>query len=601
MTQGEQESEPVTETIGATDAESAGPAETTGPPETTTSATSRRAFLASTIAAGIGGIGVGAAVGAGITSAVDDTAETRFDALDPRSEPGFDHVVTVMFENRSFDNILGMLYTADEIEGGVVFDGLADKSFTNTAPDGRTATTHVYSGETDEIMRHPQPDPGEHYPHVNTQLFGVIDPPTNAELFAHEIAEPFNAPAPGQEPDMSGFLTDYIVNFRELKDGAEPVEEDYRVAMGGFSPEMLPVFSTIARGFAVFDRWFSGAPTQTFPNRTFFHASTSHGFVTNKNHGGYDKWIDAPAAPTVFNRLQDAGLSWRVYYDAQQMVSFTGVLHASVLQPFWKSNFRSMEQFHDDAAKGHLPAYSFIEPRMIFNHNDMHPPWGTLREGEFGGEKVYNSALSDVRAGEALLHSIYSSIRGSRNETGSNALNTALLITFDEHGGTFDHVPPPTAVPPTRQVVEGEMGFRFDRLGPRVPSILVSAYTDEQTVVHDQLHHGSLIATLNRLHGLAPLTRRDAEANTVFGAINRSSPRQPYTWPTTHPQFVPSNPESVPAPMHEHKHRPLSTPARGLLGLLLARFAPEVPVPETFGEAYEVLVAHGEGLFGTRD
>ena len=572
-----------------------------GPTAPAPSGTSRRAFLASTIAAGIGGVGVGAAVGAGIMAAVDDAAEPGFDPLDPRSEPGFDHVVTVMFENRSFDNILGLAYSADEIAGGIDFDGLADKSFTNTTADGRSSTTHAYIGDTDEIMRHPQPDPGEHYPHVNTQLYGIIDPPSNAELFANPIAAPFNAPPIGLDPAMSGFLEDYIVNYRELKEGAQPTEEEYRVIMGGFTPEMLPVFSTIARGFAVFDRWFAGVPSQTFPNRSFFHASTSHGFVTNKNLGGYDKWIDAPATPTVFNRLEEAGLSWRVYYDEQQMVSFTGVLHAAVLQPYWKSNFRSMEQFHDDAAKGHLPAYSFIEPRMIFNHNDMHPPWGTLREGEFGGEKVYNSAPSDVRAGEALMHSIYTSIRGSRNETGSNALNTALLITFDEHGGTFDHVPPPAAVPPTRTAVAGEMGFTFERLGLRVPSILVSAYTEENTVVHDQLHHGSLIATLNRLHGLAPLTRRDAEANTVFGAINRTEARQPYTWPTTHPQFVPSNPEAVPAPQHEHKHRPLSTPARGLLGLLLAKFAPDEPVPETFGEAYDVLVKHGHGLFGTRD
>ena len=568
---------------------------------TPTGGTSRRTFIASTIAAGVGGIGIGAAVGAGVASSIDDQADAVFDPLDPRSEPGFDHVVTVMFENRSFDNIFGMLYTADEIAGGVEFDGLATQSFTNTTKDGKTATTHVYSGETDEIMQHPQPDPGEHYPHVNTQLFGIIDPPTNAELHKYGIAAPYNVPPAGAEPDMSGFLEDYVVNYRELKGGADPTEEEYRVAMGGFSPEMLPVFSAIARGFAVFDRWFAGAPTQTFPNRTFFHASTSHGFVTNKDQGGYDKWIDAPAAPTVFNRLQDAGISWRVYYDAQQMVSFTGILHAASLQPYWKTNFRSMEQFHDDAAKGHLPAYAFIEPRMIFNHNDMHPPYGTLREGEYGGEKVYNSALSDVRAGEALLHSIYSAIRESRSDTGSNALNTALLITFDEHGGTFDHVPPPAAVPPTRQAVAGEMDFTFERLGARVPSILVSAYTEEQTVVHDQVHHGTLIATLNRLHGLAPLTRRDAEANTVFGAINRTTARQPHTWPTTHPQFVPDNPESVPAPAHEHKHRPLSNPAQGLLGLLLAKYAPDVPVPETFGDAYDVLVEHGQGLFGIRD
>jgi phospholipase C len=260
-----------------------------------------------------------------------------------------------------------------------------------------------------------------------------------------------------------------------------------------------------------------------------------------------------------------------------------------------------MEQFEEDVKNGDLPEYSFIEPRMIFNHNDMHPPFGTLREGEYEGQKLYNSALSDVRAGEALLHRVYSALRGARSKKGSNALNTAFLVTFDEHGGTFDHVPPPSAVPPERGAPTGEMGFGFDRLGCRVPAILVSAYTGEGSIIHDEMHHGSLIATLNRLHGLEPLTRRDATANTVFNAVNLSVPRQPYEWPTTHPQYVPPNPEAVPAPHEEHKHRPLSAPAQGLLGLLLARYAPHEDVPKTFGDAYDVLVKHGQGLFGVRD
>jgi len=361
------------------------------------------------------------------------------------------------------------------------------------------------------------------------------------------------------------------------------------------------VFSALAKGFAVYDAWHAGVPSQTFCNRSFFHASTSHGFVTNKDGGGYDKWIDAPAAPTIFNRLQDAGLSWRVYYDADQMVSFTGMLHAAVLEPYWKSNFRSMEQFHDDVKSGNLPEYSFIEPRMVFNHNDMHPPFGTLREGEYEGQKVYNSALSDVRAGEALLHSVYSSLRAAKSSKGSNALNTAFLVTFDEHGGTFDHVPPPSGVPPTTGAPKGEMRFTFDRLGCRVPSILISAYTAAGSIVHDEMHHGSIISTLNRLHGLEPLTRRDATANNVFNAINLTEPRQPYEWPSTHPQYTPPNPEAVPAPHLEHKHRPLSAPAEGLLGLLLAKYEPSRDVPKTFGDAYDVLVKHGQGLFGIRD
>ena len=376
--------------------------------------------------------------------------------------------------------------------------------------------------------------------------------------------------------------------------------------MGGFSPEMLPVLSTLAREFAVYDRWFSGVPSQTFTNRHFFHASTSNGYVTNHGGDGYCKWMNGPAAPTIFNRLEDAGIPWRVYYDGSQLVSLTGMLHAPVLQRYWKSHFRDMDQFQEDAAKGNLPAYSFIEPRMLFNHNDMHPPVGAAvrqAEVEMDGEKipVYNSALSDVRAGDALLQRVYDAVRTGRSAKGSNAMNTALVVTFDEHGGLYDHVPPPPATPPDRSGA-GEMGFLFDRLGLRVPAIVVSAYTASGTVIHDEMHHGSVINTVCRQHGLAPLTLRDQTANPLFNAVNLTTPRQPYAWPTPKALYVAKNPEESPvnAPT-THKARPLTAPARGLMGLLLARYNPGGKAPETYGEAYETIIEHGSALFGTAD
>jgi phospholipase C len=110
---------------------------------------------------------------------------------------------------------------------------------------------------------------------------------------------------------MDGFLLDYVNNI--VRNSGKPPKLDVSSQiMGGFSPEQLPVLSTLAREFAVFDAWFAGVPSQTYCNRSFFHASTSHGFVTNKHGGGYDKWLDAPAVPTIFNRLEDAGVPWKV-------------------------------------------------------------------------------------------------------------------------------------------------------------------------------------------------------------------------------------------------------------------------------------------------
>ena len=144
------------------------------------------------------------------------------------------------------------------------------------------------------------------------------------------------------------------------------------------------------------------------------------------------------------------------------------------------------------------------------------------------------------------------------------------------------------------------MGFRFDRLGCRVPAIAVSAYTSAGSVINDEMHHGAVIATLAKLHGLKPLTRRDAEANDMFSAVNLDAPRHPLTWPSTTPQYIPPNPQSdAPHPGHAHKDKPLSPPARGLLGLLIAKYGgPDEREPETYADAYELLHRYGIGLFG---
>lgn len=564
--------------------------------------TSRRGFLkaGSLIAAGLA---AGGATGAGIAAAIaapDPGAPyipERFSVPTPRSKPGFDHLVVVMGENRSFDNILGYLYSPEAPPQGKQFAGLSFGSYANLAQDGTSVPAHVYTGNTDTIMGSPDPDPGEEYPHVNTQLFGHIDA-HNRDKDLSELTEPYNAPAAGTQADMSGFVLDYETDFRH-RTGVNPTTQERDQIMGSFSPEMLPVLSTLAREFGVYDHWYCAVPSQTFCNRSFFHASTSHGFVTNMLGDGYRKWLDAAPAPTVFNRLEEAGHSWRIYFDELQLVSFTGMLHAPVLRKYWKTDrFATMAQFHEDVTNGALPEYAFIEPRMVFDHNDFHPPVGRPRSGTIDGEQVVNGAISDVRAGDALIHEIYTAIRNSTSERGSNYLNTTLLITFDEHGGTYDHVPPPKATPPD-STGAGEMGFTFDRLGCRVPAIIVSAHTERGSVFTQEMHHGSLASTLSDRFGFEPLTKRDHNAPTLAGAFNRKVPRHASDWPQTSPAYVPPNPEAHPAELEAD--RPLSPPARGLLGLLLEQYGTAEErkhPPRTFSEAYAALTRHGAGLFG---
>jgi phospholipase C len=571
---------------------------------------SRRDFLrlGGIAAAGlvVGG-GVGAAAGASIAYHTGyREGSLDIGAVPARDRPGFDHVVVVMGENRSFDNMLGWLYTPDTVPAGETFDGLAFGDYSNTAPTGERIAAHAYSGPTDEVMGRPNPDPGEEFPHVNTQLFGTVQPTSNATSQVDAMGPPFNAPPAGTPATMSGFIQDYWNNIERLRRGQKPTADEATHIMGAFSPDQLPVLSTLAREFAVFDAWFAAVPSQTYCNRSFFHASTSHGFVTNKHGGGYDKWLDAPAAPTIFNRLEEAGLSWKVYFDEMQLVSLTGILHAPSLEQYWRTGrFGHMSEFYEDAAAGRLPAYAFIEPRLVYNHNDFHPPVGVFRSSEVDGREVIDSAVSDVRAGEKLVADVYEAIKHSATPDGSNAMNTLLLITFDEHGGTYDHVPPPDATPPEAGGDVGEMGFAFDRLGVRVPAIAVSAYTRRGTIVHDELHHAAVIATLTRLHGLQPLTRRDAEAGDLFSVVNLDAPRDPSTWPVVHPMYMPPNPhEDEPSDLKSgrHKDKPLSPPGRGLLGLLLARYGPPgASEPLTYAEAYDVLHAHGLGLFYPKD
>jgi phospholipase C len=514
--------------------------------------------------------------------------------------PGFDHLVVLMFENRSFDNIFGYLYGANgtAVPAGQQFEGLSS-GVGNRSADGTWIPAHPYTGSTDDIYSEPSPNAGEEYPHLNTQLFGLVDPAGNANSPTPSMRAPYNAPRAGQKPDMSGFVVDYANKYRAAT-GKDLSRDQLAQIMGSYTPAMLPVLSTLAREFAIYDHWHAAVPSQSFANRSFFHASTSSGFVINKGRGGFGKWVDPVLnnAPTIFNRLEAAGLSWAVYFDESQLLSVTGLIHAAQLEPYWKTNFRTMSQFHEDAATGRLPVYSFIEPRQIYNHNDMHPPTGKLSAQIVDGKAVVGGGISDVRAGEVLLHEVYSSIKESASVGGSNALNTMLLVTFDETGGTFDHVPPPSATPPSGAGA-GELDFAFDRLGVRVPALAISAYTKAGTVINDVMHHGAVIKTLCDRFDLPYLTDRDRSARSLRSAISLTAARDPSTWPTTSAHYVPANPESS-APAGTSALHQLTEPAVGLLSMLLTKFGrPGDPIPTTYGDAAELLEKHGRELFGT--
>ena len=456
----------------------------------------------------------------------------------PDRAQALDHVVVIMFENRSFDNLLGRLYSPDEVPA---FEGVLGRDLANPVPSwaSRPGTPDRVAYQVAATMNTPSPDPGEEYQHVNTQLFGLIDPPSNRGVLAGRMTAPYNLPArsPGVPP-MDGFVADYI-SAVTAETGKEPTPEQYAQIMTGYDPAQMPVLSTLAAGFATFDHWFCDVPSQTFPNRSFFHAASSSGLVVNMSPA-YSFPLHN-TAETIFERLEAAGLSWRVYCDPPSHVSITGVIHAPRLFERFATNFASTDRFWQDAESGDLPAYSFIEPNLLYGHNDMHPAFDAMFPG------VGFDPPSSLIGGEALLAKVYDAVRSARSPRGSNAFNTLLLVTFDEHGGTYDHVPPPAVAPPVSGAPPGQLGFTFDRLGLRVPTIAISAWAPERTVISAEYHATSLITTLRRRWELGtPLTARDAAAPDIAPVLTLTTPRDPAGWPEVAPRPVPPYQAAIP-------------------------------------------------------
>jgi phospholipase C len=446
----------------------------------------------------------------------------------------FDYVVVLMLENRSFDNMLGYLYQDDPTKP---FNGVYGKQLSNPIPpNSDKAYLGVLPVTQGVFPENPCPDPGEEYPRVNTQIFGTVSPPANAAKSALFMQPPYNLPSGAAQPLMNGFVQDYISNFQNTV-GRAPTFDEYKVVMDCFAPDTVPVISTLAKQFAVCDNWFCSVPTQTFANRSFFHAATSSGLVLN---APYADWIVSNKSETIFERMATHGLNWKVYFDVEDVIPVTAAIHYGRLQKFLPTNFFRMDKFYADVAEGTLPRYSFIEPRMFRNHNDAHPP------------AILGNALqhSSVLASELLIHEIYSAIRDSNNQKGSNSSNTLFVITFDEHGGCYDHVPPPAVTPPDATRPAGQMGFRFDRLGLRVPTVLVSAHIPPGMVYSSQLDHSSLMKTMSLKWNLGSLTERDRTAPDFASVFSLDKPRQREEWPQTTPRVSTQVADTISLPLN---------------------------------------------------
>jgi phospholipase C len=180
-----------------------------------------------------------------------------------------------------------------------------------------------------------------------------------------------------------------------------------------------------------------------------------------------------------------------------------------------------------------------IEPNLLAGHADYHPAGGRSLIGD--NVDIGIDSPSAILGGEAFLERVFNAYRSMTSASGPSVSNTALLIGWDEAGGTYDHVPPGPVPPPDPAAPEGEFGFKFDRSGLRVPAIIVSQWVESGSVYNEEYRHTSLIATLRKKWDLGEaFTQRDASARTFEHVFSRDTPRNPETWATFKAQPVPA-------------------------------------------------------------
>jgi phospholipase C len=262
--------------------------------------------------------------------------------------------------------------------------------------------------------------------------------------------------------------------------------------MGYYDQRDLPFYYALDNTFAIGDHYFASALTQTFPNRFYLLAGTSFGHIRNDFPGatGYTQ-------PTVFNLLDQRHISWKIYYSQLAFADLFAYVRNHV-----PGNVVPISDYYADAAAGTLPQVSFVDPIFVATNtveNDEHPP-------------------SNVQVGENFAANVISALLKSPNWGSS-----AMFLTYDEHGGFYDHLPPPSAILPDAippMLIPGDTAGAFDRYGIRVPVTVISPYARPHFVSHVVNDHTSILHFIETRFKLGTLTRRDAAANPMLEFFN---------------------------------------------------------------------------------
>lgn len=374
------------------------------------------------------------------------------------------NVVVLVQENRSFDTLAGgFTYNPD-------IDGLVNQIYCNPANVSVPSSEDVCAAGIAKNIA--SDDPDHTITGVNMQIFGNYHPKSSSKS------------------TMGGFVTEQSYMYSLQNDMMEAAE-----VINYYKPDLVPVTNAMAENYVLFDRWFASIPGPTDPNRAYLTSGTSHGHGDN----GEVFYNSGMPQKSIFEQLSEKGISWINYENTTNIGAGSFPPDAMFYEWTAKSaqdKILPLSQFYEDAKAGSLPQFTWINPECC-DYMSMHPK-------------------SPINMGENFMKGIYEAIRNSPQWN-----QTLFIVTWDEHGGFADHVVPPTGVPPGDNLPYVEKAndgknytFNFDRLGVRVPTLLISPWVEKGVVQNkpgigeNEFTHTSILKFVSELWGLDSLTPR---------------------------------------------------------------------------------------------
>lgn len=397
---------------------------------------------------------------------------------EPNEQMPFDHIVVVMMENHSFDNLLGELSRTRTDVDGLSFNSAGQVSNSNPGVDDAAAPVKAFELQST----------------AQTKNLSQSWKATHEQI---------------KDGSMDGFVRS--VGARE--------------PMGYYSREVLPFAYSLAGTFTLANRWFCSVPGPTYPNRRFLLAGTAFGGTATRLSTLLDR---PPANGTIFDQLSSRHIGWASYFTD---IPMTSVIPSIVLKH--PGHHHPISKFFGDCAAGSLPAVSFVDPAVGALSSIASVVSGlpsivkeTLR---LLGAEVHDPPPAETQEdpddmfyGEKWAHRVIEAVLRSPCWP-----RTLLLYTYDEHGGYYDHVPPPPAPVPDRippKLAPGDPPGGYDIYGPRVPAVVVSPYCRPAGVCDGIHDHTSVLATIEHKWNLPALTNRDANAATIMDFLDLENP-----------------------------------------------------------------------------